>query len=368
MNPLAALIPEESAQVDSPLARALAYAQQQKAQLGPAPTMDASAATDMAAGQRQQELAAALMGSDYVQNSGPLGALAQVFSAYKGNKLDKQAGETVADALQRQVAQQDAQAQYADRVKAFDEGPGRIEKMAAQAQALGMELTPEELASGKFREAPAPKGFQATGGFLVNKDTGETRAIEGYQASRQAIAAAGRSTGGGGEGKPPSGYRWTEDGDLVAIKGGPADKPAEAPGAPKPLTPDQAMKASLLENSARAATNWQALVLGENGEYNDIAARAPEAQALLRQSISAKLRAESGASITAGEIENETERYMGGLLQSDGTARQRATALTEDLQTQLGAFGADGEERFTRATARKPAPAPAVDALLEKYK
>lgn len=374
MDPLAALAALASGQqqapqaqapeaaVDSPLARALAYAQQQQAQLGPAPQMDPSAASDMQAAERQRELANALMSNEYVPNSGALGALAQTFSAYKGGKLDRKAGESMADALKRQTEQQQAAAQYEAQRKAFDEGPGKILSMAERAKATGYEPTAAELASGEFRKETTPKGFQASGGFLVNKDTGETKPIEGYLSARERIAAAGRSGGGGGQGKAPAGYRWTEDGDLVAIKGGPADKPAEDPKAPKPLTPDQGMKASLLENAARAAAQWQDLVLGENGQFNDIAARTPQAQSLLRQSIGNKLRAESGAAISAQEIENETERYLGGLLSSDATNSRQAQSLTDDLQTQLRAFGPQGEEAYTRATARKPAAAAPITA------
>ena len=49
-------------------------------------------------------MAAALMGTQYVPDSGALGALAQVFSAYKGNKLDRKADETIADAVPPQSA------------------------------------------------------------------------------------------------------------------------------------------------------------------------------------------------------------------------------------------------------------------------
>lgn len=158
VDPLAALAalasgqgaPQPEAAVESPLARALAYAQQQQAQIGPAPQADPSALSDMAQGQRQQDLAAALMGAEYVPNSGALGALAQTFSAYKGNKLDRKAGETIADALKRQAEQQAEQAKYAAQVKAFEEGPGKILTMAERAQAAGYEPTAAELASGEF--------------------------------------------------------------------------------------------------------------------------------------------------------------------------------------------------------------------------
>jgi hypothetical protein len=376
LDPLAALQALASGQqqpqpqqteVESPLARALAYAQQQQAQLGPAPEMDTSAVSDMARGQKNEDMAAALMGSQYVPDSGALGALAQVFSAYSGHKLDRKADETIADALKRQVEQQNSAAAYASRVKEFDEGPGKILAMAERAKATGYEPTAAELASGEFAKQTTPKGYQMSGGFRMNRDTGEAEAIPGYMESRERIAAAGRSGSGGGGSSVlsaedaaqlglPEGTIAQRDGKgKISILSKPdADKD------PKALTPDQGMKASLLENAARAASAWQGLVLGDNGEFNDIKSRTPQAQSLLRQAIGNKLRAESGAAISAQEIENETERYLGGMMSSDATNSRQALSLTEDLGTQLGAFGEQGNAAFTRATAKPEAPKPAA--------
>lgn len=205
----------------------------------------------------------------------------------------------------------------------------------------------------------------------------------------------------------PAGFRWNADGSaLERIPGGPADKPdggqvqtlsaeevaqlglpagtvaqrspdgkvtvvqrSESGTGPKPLTPDQAMKASLLENAARAAAEWQSLVMNPDGSYNDVAARSPEAMGILRRAIGNKLRAESGAAISLQEIENETNRYMGGtvsgLLQSDRTASGKAQSLTDDLRTMLEAFGPQGQEAFERATQAKATavPQPAIRVL-----
>lgn len=55
---------------------------------------------------REQALAQALMTSGYVPNSGGLGALAQIVSAWRGKKLDKRAGESVAEAMARKFAEE----------------------------------------------------------------------------------------------------------------------------------------------------------------------------------------------------------------------------------------------------------------------
>lgn len=50
---------------------------------------------------RQQALADALMSQGYTPNSGALGAIAQMFSAYAGKKLDRRAEEKISDAMAR---------------------------------------------------------------------------------------------------------------------------------------------------------------------------------------------------------------------------------------------------------------------------
>jgi hypothetical protein len=56
--------------------------------------------------QRQQELAQKLMEAGYIPNSGALGALAQVFSAWRGKKLDRKSGETVKEAVARKFEEE----------------------------------------------------------------------------------------------------------------------------------------------------------------------------------------------------------------------------------------------------------------------
>lgn len=151
------------AEVADPLARALEYARQQQAQLGPAPQMDPSVMADMERGQRERQLAEALMGQGYVPDSGPLGAIAQVLSAYQGRKLDRKAGETMADAMRRDMEFQQQASQYEGQRKAFDEGPGQIMRRTEQAQALGLEgkAAQEFVLTGKMpRDSAGPASLQ----------------------------------------------------------------------------------------------------------------------------------------------------------------------------------------------------------------
>lgn len=63
---------------------------------------------------------------------------------------------------------------------------------------------------------------------LLNPQTGETVKEIGRGSAYSPSQRSGGGSGGGGpsRGKAPTGYRYTEDGDLEAIPGGPADKPS----------------------------------------------------------------------------------------------------------------------------------------------
>lgn len=69
--------------------------------------------------ERRQKLADALRSMGYVPNSGALGAVAQIASALKGRKVDRQANETIAEALKRKFAYENQE----------------LEKQRAEAQA-----------------------------------------------------------------------------------------------------------------------------------------------------------------------------------------------------------------------------------------
>ena len=85
-------------------------------------------------------------------------------------------------------------------------------------------------------EKKEPKAPTVAGGMQWNAEKGSWEEIPGYARQQGEIAEARRppapqvvvKTGGGAAGgpsmgKPPSGYRWTPDGNLEAIPGGPQD-------------------------------------------------------------------------------------------------------------------------------------------------
>jgi hypothetical protein len=190
--------------------------------------------------------------------------------------------------------------------------------IASESQRLGVELNGGEAVGGMVPTGgPSPQPPAPGGGLGFRPDSNE----------RLATSDEKRLYGYG-------------ENDIVAIDANGLPKPirvAEAPGA-KPVGAEAANKVSLYDNALRAARQWQSLVVNPDGSFNDIASRTPQAQALLNQALRAKLRAESGASISPEEIEGETARYRGGLLSSDSTAVQQANALIQDLINQRSAL------------------------------
>ena len=117
-----------------------------------------------------------------------------------------------------------------------------------------------------------------------------------------------------------------------------APKPAGAGG--NKLSGESANKVGLYDNAIRAAKAWHDIVAERDkagkptGGYNNLAAMSPRAQSLLMQAIRAKLRAESGATISEDEIDGEVERYGARLMGGDVTDIQNANALLLDLVQQ----------------------------------
>lgn len=156
--------------------------------------------------------------------------------------------------------------------------------------------------------------------------------------------AKGRLPGSGGHGeggpsKPPAGYRWTPDGNLEAIPGGPAGK----------LSPEQAAKVQLVQQGQRNAAEF-AQMLFPDGKNVDrtllatMAVRAPgtdgrTAYSLVYDAIEAKLRAESGAAVPESEVQRMSKRLVPSVMDNDETIRTKMRMLDAFLQgadTQMG--------------------------------
>jgi hypothetical protein len=85
------------------------------------------------AAQRKQQLAQMLQERGYVPNSGAMGAIAMLASAFKGKKLDRKAGESLGEAMQRKFAEE-------ARLKAVEADAEMRRDMAKEERAHGYRL------------------------------------------------------------------------------------------------------------------------------------------------------------------------------------------------------------------------------------
>jgi hypothetical protein len=224
------------------------------------------------------------------------------------------------------------------------------EKAVAEAQAV---LGTDKLTDLQKREAA---GFAPTAGikeFDFAKNEGFTGSFLDF---KKAIAEAG-STRVVMPTKPPSGFRFKEDGlSLEPIPGGPQDT----------LTPEGAAKLQLLETAIRSSNDFKKFIISEKEVTDDDGnvTRVPDinrtnianmnigtpftqgrsANVLLLDSIEAKLRAESGAAVPETEVKRAGKRFRPTLLDSDETIIIKLDLLNRFLE---GAFNkAQRDGRF----------------------
>lgn len=322
-----------------------------------------SAYNDESAARSRMQLAQALQGQGYIPNSGALGALAQIFSAYAGTRVQKEANEKLSDALARKFdienkaaiqkiyAEADAKAKGAG-AEAAAKSKAELDARTAAAQQLGLQGNDlkEYIANGKLEKSK----LEMKDGIVFNPETGQStidpkvqQAIISQKAAERAPSeisqriALAKQAGATPEQiqrmivgeQAPAGYRPDGKGNLAAIPGGPAD-----PNKPQPAPAEIRTKVGLLQNALGALDEFQKHAVAPDGSMNQLGARLPEAQRALQDAIGNKLRAESGAAISEKEVATEMARYAPALLSSSKTNVDALTRMRNDIQGQLKAL------------------------------
>ncbi len=306
------------------------------------------------------------------------------------------------------------------QTKTGDRAYGRYQVMGANIPewtkaALGREMTPEEFAASpeaqdavfdhrfggyvkKYGPEGAAKAWFAGEGGMNNPGARDVlgtsveeygrKFSQGMGGTQEAYGDSASGVIGGGLGYSPpkiddakpttvqqrrrdlreiqaSGQKVTKGmADHFMLHGKFPDAPKPDTGKPaKGMTGDVANKVGLYSNALRSAREWHSIVAEKDeagnytGGYNNMAAMSPQAKTLLNNAIRAKLRAESGASISPDELEGEVERYSARLMGGDQTDIAAANNLLNDLSTQITSLvGKKGQ-----------APANNDDDLIRKY-
>ena len=224
---------------------------------------------------------------------------------------------------------------------------GRPQNNISLAQALGQLPVDNPVAN-------AISGQMIQQHFAVPKDI-RTTAQKEYDAAvkqgfsgtfldyKKAVAKAGRSSVVVNSAKPPSGFRYTEDGQsLEPIPGGPGDT----------LSPTEAAKVQLVESAMASHQEFQKFIVNEDGAINRINignmnVRMPftdgrSANVLLLDSIEAKLRAESGAAVPKTEVDRAGKRFRPSLLDNDETIMIKMRLMDDFLNGAFNKMNRDG--------------------------
>ena len=141
-------------------------------------------------------------------------------------------------------------------------------------------------------------------------------------------------------GKAPSGYRWTGDGNLQPIAGGPAEKPTETQRAVGGYVDRMAHVENRIDNffdkGKELPSFWEHSKLTPNFLKSD---DGQQYLNLASQWIRAKLRRESGAAISASEWEEEYKTFFpqpGDGTETIDEKRQARQVAQESMGAQAG--------------------------------
>lgn len=266
-------------------------------------------------------------------------------------------------------------------------GRSLLNKQTGQQVGIDQTWQQEQEATRKAKAEEAEANRKARADELTAKNQARIEEIkmrlEDRQTARAEAAALRKEMAGlvGGT-KPPAGYRFTADGNLEPIPGGPADPKTKtgADGMPK-LTEAQG-KANLYQSRATEADR---ILSGLEGKYSPMAINAKQgagkvwgvggaletaanyampantqkAEQAQRDFVNAVLRQESGAVIADSEFANAQKQYFPQPGDSAAVIEQkrknRETAIN-GLRVMAGP-----------AANMNPKPAADIDQLLKKY-
>ena len=184
--------------------------------------------------------------------------------------------------------------------------------------------------------------------------------------------AAGRAAGGGqGQGRAPMGFRWTEDGGLEPIPGGPADpttkanKPVNLTAAQQKAYDDSDVLLGHIDN-AMAGIKANPNALGYKTVIPDMALSKLDPEGVQTRAAVAGLSAErvhqlSGAAVSPAEF----SRLRPYLPASGDTAAEASKKLTS-LRGEVERIKAAHARGPTRANPGATAPAPTWDSTKEQ--
>lgn len=212
-------------------------------------------------------------------------------------------------------------------------------------------LTPPKPEKPRVVKPQEVQFADGTTGF-VNPETGEP-----MLAGMRPVPRSGSGA------KPPSGYRYTSDGNaLEPIPGGPATM----------LPGDMTGKSALIDEAARAVADVRGMLFDDHGALRRGQAFKAQtnmpwstgrlARQRIRLAVEASLRLTSGAAVPESEVERYTDMFTPSVMDDDQTAAQKMDSLTNFVR-QSQANIATGRGRPSAQGPSAPASAPTSGGL-----
>lgn len=192
-----------------------------------------------------------------------------------------------------------------------------------------------------------------------NLESRLTGAVDNGLPLSEAYAMKNRA-GGGFAVKPPPGYRYTSDGNLEVIPGGPSD-PNSKPN--KGMTPDAAGRFSMVSQAVGDIDEVKKLIFNPDGTVNRARlasanlfpggvpfTKGRDINSMIENAVAAKLRAETGAAATPSEIEGVARRFRFSMNDSDETITNKLERLRENLSATANIVDPSGMQSGTSST------------------
>jgi hypothetical protein len=238
-----------------------------------------------------------------------------------------------------------AQDRIAEDQRQFGITENRAERNLAFDQSKTDKTGSVQLPDGSYR-----RGFVRQGRLFSFDENGKTVDLSGQGASFVPDTTRTNTVTEQGAFKIPAGFMLADPSDsskgVKPIPGGPHDK----------LTPEQAAKAQLIQGALDNQDVIDSLLFKEDGtvDRTNVATatvKAPFSEGrtmnvVLKDSLEAKIRAESGAAVPDTEITRLSERFMPSVIDSDETIRVKRALLKQFLNGTFDKFDPTG--RFLR--------------------
>jgi hypothetical protein len=258
--------------------------------------------------------------------------------------MDVRKYQTGQQAAQREISD-DEKKRIAGALLAADT-PEKWAQTIDYLEKQGHQVDPDER---DFNNRDAFLGMQgvkpATGGGF-NLSPGQTR----YDAAGNVVAQNG---GQDGAGRPPSGFRWTSDGNLEPIKGGPQDPAVKGSKNARlsPMPAELASRIGLAEDFGRqypairkaveeGAFGEPELLAGSDNlaKRRDMLLRRGQQGEILREikgGSEALTRMLTGAGMNVGEAQNEVQQYLPEASDTTATVLSKMDMLKRRLDSMV---------------------------------